>query len=196
MTLNRKRYAIPLSFLLSLSGTAATLELSSPANKVEFLAVGKPSALKIRGETKTDAIKQPLSGKLTVLGNQVTGNATYQLDALDTGIELRNSHMKEKYLETKKHPTAELKITKLELPAAKDGKVTAEKVPFTGQLKLHGVEKPVTGTVDVDNSANEANLTFQFDLQTTDYAIEVPSYLGIKVTDAVKVTTKVSGPLK
>ncbi len=175
---------------------AATLDLSHPSNKVEFLAVGKPSALKIRGETKNDKVKQPLTGILNVTNTDITGTATYALDALDTGIELRNSHMKEKYLETAKHPTATLKITELKLPAAKDGKVVQENIPFTGSLTLHGVEKSIKGTVNVDKTAEKADLQFAWELQTADYAIDVPSYLGIKVTDAVKVTTKVTGPLK
>jgi polyisoprenoid-binding protein YceI len=183
--------ALSIPFTLN----AATLDLTKTTNKVEFLAVGKPSALKIRGETKTEKVKTPLNGKLTITDSAVTGTATYHLDALDTGIELRNSHMKEKYLEIAKHPTSELKITELKLPAANAGKVKAEAIPFAGTLKLHGVEKPVKGTVTVDNSATEANLTFEFSLQTTDFAIDVPSYLGIKVTDAVKVTTKISGPI-
>ena len=141
-------------------------------------------------------MKEPLTGKLDVSDSAVTGTATYHLDALDTGIELRNSHMKEKYLETKKHPTATLKITELKLPAASDGKVKAEAVPFTGSLTLHGVEKSVKGKCDVDKTATNANLTFTWELQTADYGIEVPSYLGIKVTDAVKVTTTVAGTLK
>jgi len=174
---------------------AATLDLATSTTKVEFLAVGKPSALKIRGETKTEKVKTPLNGKLTFTDSGISGTATYHLDALDTGIELRNSHMKEKYLETAKHPTSELKITELKLPAATAGKVKADAVSFVGSLKLHGVEKPVKGTVSVDNSATQANLTFEFSIQTTDFAIDVPSYLGIKVTDAVKVTTTVSGPL-
>ena len=181
-------------FSCALAG-AATLELTHPDNKVEFLAVGKPSAIKIRGEMKTDKVKQPLTGKITFEGDKVTGNTEILLDAFDTGIELRNQHMKEKYLEVGKFPKASLKISEMKLPSA-EKEVTADDVPFSGMLTLHGKEKPVKGTAKVAKKADKADLTFKFEIATTDFGIETPSYLGIKVTDAVKVTTQVTGPLK
>lgn len=187
---------LPLSVLLTCSFvSAATLDLTHPENKVEFLAVGKPSAIKIRGEMKTDKVKQPLTGKLTIEGDKVTVNSEFLLDAFDTGIELRDKHMKEKYLEVGKYPKATLKITDMKLPSA-EKEVSADEVPFTGMLSLHGKEKPVKGTAKVAKKADKADLTFKFDIATSEFGIEVPSYLGIKVTDAVKVTTQVTGPLK
>lgn len=190
-----KFFVYPLSVLfLSQFATAASLDLSEPKNKVEFLAVGKPSAIKIRGEMKTDKVKQPLTGKLVFEGASVTGKTEFQLDAFDTGIDLRNQHMKEKYLEVGKYPKATMQITEMKLPSDKD--VTAEAVPFSGTLSFHGKEKPVKGTAKVEKKDRKVDMTFQFDIAAADFGIETPSYLGIKVTDAVKVTSNVSGLLK
>src|SRR5438046_2728106 len=97
--------------LMLLVGTALAADWNLPVGgkngEVEFLATGRPSALKIRGKIKEDA-KDALTGKLQVTGANVTGTAKLALDMLDTGIDLRNKHMKEKYLETGKFPTAEV----------------------------------------------------------------------------------------
>ena len=183
-----------LAFTLSEIVRAATLDLKTPENNVKFLAIGKPSAIKIRGETRTDKIKEPLTGNLQLVDNNLTGTAQFQLDALDTGIELRNQHMKEKYLETKKFPTSTLKITEMKLPASEPGKaVSAEGIAFSGTLNLHGQEKPFKGMANYERKDSKTNLIFVFEIAVTDFGIEIPSYLGIKVTDAVKITTKISG---
>ncbi len=185
---------VTLALSLGTTARASSIDLKTAESKVEFLAIGKPSAIKIRGETKTDKIKEPLTGKLQIVDNGLTGTAQFQLDALDTGIESRNGHMKEKYLETKKFPTSTIKILTMKLPADEPGKeVSLEGIAFTGSLNLHGQEKPIKGVANYEKKDSKTNLSFLFEISVTDFGIEIPSYLGIKVTDAVKITTKVSG---
>ncbi len=184
-----------VALFLSLPARAATLELNDPKNRVEFLAIGKPSAIKIRGEMKTEKIKQPLTGKLVFEGASVSGKTEFQLDAFETGIDLRDKHMKEKYLEVGKFPKAALNITEMKLPSA-DKELSADAVPFSGNLAFHGKEKMIKGTAKVTKKADKVDMTFQFEIPTADFGIETPSYLGIKVTEAVKVTSTVSGQLK
>ena len=71
------------------------------------------------------------------------------LRTLDTGIDLRNEHLRENYLEVGRGPgfdTATLSAIDLNgfNPAAPERKGS-----FTGLLTVHGVTRPVTGAFDV-----------------------------------------------
>ena len=44
--------------------------------------------------------------------NEISGMAKVDLNKLDSGIELRDEHLKEKYLHTKKFPDAMILINK------------------------------------------------------------------------------------
>ena len=176
--------------LLGFAGAqAATVQTTK--GHVEFLAVGKPSAIKIRG--KGDDLKS----ELQVKDKTVTGKLTFNLDSLNTGIDLRDNHMKEKYLETGKFKNAELDLKPVTLaqdPCKED--IKAEKVPFEGTLKLHGVEKPVKGDFDLTSKAVTGNSKVHFDSNISDYGIEIPVYLGIKVADKVENTVELDWTCK
>jgi polyisoprenoid-binding protein YceI len=152
-------------------------------SKVDFLSVGRPSAIKIRGEGSK------LEGKMTLDGQIASGRLIFDLDSLDTDISLRNKHMKEKYLETGKFKNAELTIEKMNVPPQlyeADAKPIA--VPFSGVLSLHGVQHPISGTSEVRMNKNAMTGTADFEIKLSDYKIEIPSYMGITVADVVKVS--------
>lgn len=171
------------------SAQAAVLQTSK--GHVEFLAIGKPSAIKIRG--KGDDLKSELEWK----DKQVTGKFTFNLDSFTTGIDLRDHHMKEKYLETTKFKNAELdlKAVTLAQDLCKDD-IKVEKAPFEGTLKLHGVEKPVKGEFDLTSKKGEGHTQARFTVNISDYAIEIPVYLGIKVADQVENTVELNWTCK
>src|ERR1700743_1526023 len=81
--------------LFSLTGFAAAKSIVfSPTGTVTFLAVGKPSAIKINGTGEA------AKGSLTLAAdNKASGVLTFNLKSLNTGIDLRDKHMKEKYLQ-------------------------------------------------------------------------------------------------
>ena len=164
----------------AMSAFAADLKLSK--GHVEFLAIGKPSAIKIRG--KGDALQ---SSALQFKDGKLSGHFVFDLSSLDTGIDMRNEHMKEKYLEVGKYKNAELELTPLDF--AQDickTDVKQDHTAFAGTLKLHGVEKPVKGEFDMKPGHSQAS----FNLNLTDYKIEIPVYLGIKVADQVATTVE------
>lgn len=156
--------------------------------RVSFLAVGSPSALKIRGELKEVNGKPALEGKLTLDGTKLAGTAKCKLDGFDTGIGLRNEHMKNKYLETPKFPEAEVALEPVTIPEAALAGGSAQ-VPFSGKLTLHGTTKPFTGTLTAKGKA----FSFEFPVALADHGIDIPSYLGIKVTKDVTVTVEADG---
>ena len=173
-----------LAGFLALSLNAASFDLSKAKSEVGFLAIGQPSSLKIKGVAQGE---KTVAGTFKIEGKTFSGRALLKLSSLDTGIEMRDQHMKEKYLEVQKFPVAELTVTDLS--------VGAKEAPFKGELKLHGVQKPVDGKATVQANGSELNLTFEFGLLLKDYAIEIPSYLGIKVANEVKITATAEGKM-
>ena len=185
--------------ILALFGSATfaaptVIHLEKAKSEVGFLAVGTPSAIKIRG--RADDVGQIVTGTFKWEKNSITGSAIMRLDTFSTGIEMRDKHMKEKYLETQKFPQSELTLTKLELPDSATGeKFELEKIPFEGQLTLHGIKKPVMGLVDIKKKGEKAELDFDFKFPLSNFGIEVPTFMGIKVTDDVQVTVAVETQL-
>lgn len=137
-------------------------------------------------EAKTAA----LTGSVITRANgspTLDGSLAVDLRTLDTGIGLRNRHLREKYLEVNKgtgFETATLSAIDLTglSPVAPAGKGS-----FTGLLTVHGVTKPVTGAVDVRRAGGGLRVTASFRLDLADYGIAKPRYLGIGVTNTVQV---------
>lgn len=154
-----------LSSSVALGDTAVTADVAAHVTGDKGLTIDA------KGGHATGTLKADGSGVLSC-----------KLDELETGIGLRDHHMKEKYLETGKHPTAELALAA--------GSLTGTEFDATGKLTLHGVTKPVT--VHVVRVGQTFRATFGLDLP--DYGVEIPSYLGITVAKHVDVT--VSGMAK
>jgi polyisoprenoid-binding protein YceI len=166
------------------------VDLDNGSGNVEFRATGHPSSLRIVGKGAAP------KGKFTVAGNQAQGTISFDLNSLDTGIEMRTHHMKEKYLETGKYQQATLTVSHLTLPEdIAISHFSAENIPFTGTLLLHGVQKPVSGTAKIEKTGDKVILSAQFGLKVSDYGIVIPSFAGITMADEVQVTVADSAPV-
>jgi polyisoprenoid-binding protein YceI len=182
-------FFVTLFAVLFASTAFANMQIVSQGKgKTEFHAVGHPSLLRINGEGAAPA------GKIEINGLNAKGLITADLSTLNTGIGLRDEHMKEKYLETQKFPKAELTITKAALPAGWSSKnPQASHIPFEGNLKLHGVEKPVSGTFDVSGSSTLLNTAATFTVKLSDFSINVPKYMGISIDNEIPITVSMAG---
>lgn len=160
----------------------ASSTLAVSPGQVEFDAVGWPSALKIHGKGAG------LDGRLTIEDGSVSGVIGFDLQALETGIALRDRHLKEKYLETARYPRATLTLSRVavdKVPAAET--FAPVSIPFAGTLSLHGVEKSVTGEAKVARAGRAVTTTATFAIDLHDFGIGVPSYMGITVAEKVQV---------
>lgn len=130
-----------------------------------------------------------------------TGSGTIVIDAasIDTGIELRNEHMRsEAWLDTEKYPT----ITFKTLNVKKTGTDTYR---VYGDLTMHGVTKKVTTTVTLkymkesDATRNAgfkgdvAQLRTKFNVTLADYGIKIPARAQGKVAPTVTISVSVYG---
>lgn len=167
------------------------------------LAAEAPSWRLERGEVKVLVPLKPggafaatttaLTGTLTLEGAKparLAGDVSMDLSTIDTGIALRNQHLKENYLEVAKgEGFNKAVLSEIKLPDV-SGETFDGTTPFTGTLLLHGVKKPVAGTVEVHSEGTSRRVRAEFPLIITDFAIEPPMYLGVGVGSKllVKVT--------
>jgi len=135
-----------------------------------------------------DARTTALSGSVTAAGSAaLEGNFAVDLRTLDTGIGLRNDHLRDRYLEVNRGPGYDTAtVSHIDLsgvdPHAPDGKGS-----FTGLLTLHGVTKPIAGSVDVRQARGDLRIKASFPVNLSDYGIPAPRYLGVGVANTVRI---------
>jgi polyisoprenoid-binding protein YceI len=168
------------------------LNFSSGTGSVTFQAVGRPAAIKINGEGEGP------KGSLKITDRKLSGDLSFNLTTLKTGIEMRDNHMKEKYLEVEKFPQSKLSIENLEIPADFNhgDEAHLKAVPFKGKLLLKNTTKEVQGTCDVDRKKQNTDVVAQFTIKLPDYGIEIPKYMGITVAEDVNVKVATKTPLQ
>lgn len=132
-----------------------------------------------------EAKTKTLSGEIAPAADQsgaVSGTLKVELQTLETGIGIRDRHMRNNYLEVEKGPgfsTAtidDIRVEKL------DGKTT-----FTGVLTLHGQKKKVSGAADLQQRDGRIKVQAQFALKVSDFEIPAPTYLGVGVRDEIQI---------
>ena len=132
-------------------------------------------------EAKTNAVtgevgvasgpEEPLKGELIV-----------DLQKLQTGIGLRDRHMKDNYLEVKRGE---------EFAAARLQQITVDalegKTSFRGVLMLHGERREVSGVANIKPTGDGYRVEASFPVSISDFEIPDPKYLGVGVKDQVQV---------
>ena len=165
--------AVSAALGITASGRAA---ISSPTDShVSFHASG-PAGLAIEGKTP-DLLVAEQDGNLII---------TVPLANLSTGIDLRDRHMREKYLEVPKYPNAVLTVARSVLKVPSSGEKLATDTP--GTLQLHGQTRPVTVHYEAKGDGGSIATSGSVHINMTDYGIQVPSYLGVTVKPEVDVT--------
>ncbi len=164
--------------------------LDTKKGNSEFLAIGRPAAIKIHGvgAGPSGEFEMTKDGQSWLL----SGQAVIDLDTFDTGISMRDHHMKEKYLETGKSKNAVLKFTDARFTQAVIDQGTSTVVPAV--LQMHGMEKPVEIQMKFANESGLLKSFCEFQLKISDFGIASPSFSGITMADNVqiKVETQVS----
>ena len=113
------------------------------------------------------------------------------LATLDTGIELRNRHLRDEYLEVERGPDfrrAVLSGIVLGDPPPTGG--GRRDTRFSGSLVLHGVQRAIEGEAELLRREGRIQVEAVFRLSLEAFGIPPPRYLGIGVRDAVEVTVR------
>lgn len=174
MSISQRFAIVSIVTLSALSGVAAADAAWSHSGerRASFKAVG-PGGLAIEGKGNDVSVKDH--------GNEIS--VIVGLDGMKTGIDLRDRHMREKYLETNKYPKATFTVekSKLKIPGGSE---------VEGKLQLHGVTKPIKVKYEAKGSDQSLNVQGTARLNMKDFGIQVPSYLGVTVKPDVTVSIR------
>jgi polyisoprenoid-binding protein YceI len=166
-------------FLFFITNVSVAQTFLTESGNVNFLS--KASLSEFNG------VSDKLNGLIDLSGNVL--DFYVDLNTLDTGIGLRDKHMRDNYLETEKYPFAEFTGKFNAIP----GLTIGSKIPVTanGKFKIHGVEQQiqVKGTLS-KNAKGELELEAGFEVLLSDYKIPVPKLVFYELAENQTVTIK------
>lgn len=125
---------------------------------------------------------------LREVADEGIGELYFEVDlaSLDTGISLRDRHMREDYLETDRHPWATFQGEVRDLRPQGDGSFF---VTAAGQFGVHGVTRDRRIECELGpEEAGRRGLTCQFPVDLADHDIEIPRVMFLKLAPEVSVT--------
>jgi len=104
------------------------------------------------------------------------------LTTVDTGIGLRNRHMRDNYLETDKYRMTnfEGRLTSVETISDNEYQVIVE-----GKMFIHGVTKQLQVEGKIFKTENGFHVQTNFPISLPDYNIEVPSLMFMKINEVM-----------
>lgn len=146
-----------------------------PKPKVSFFATGSPGFLSIEGKT-TD---------ITLVDDGEQLAFTVPIASVDTGIALRDQHMRDKYVQADQFPDLVLVLPRsaVAFPAEK-GRMSEGTVEAT--FTTHGVALPVTVTYTAKRKTESWTVSASFPFDVSKHGIEIPSYMGVTIDPAMQ----------
>jgi len=173
---------ISIFLLIALTAFNALGSVTVTKSEISFTAIGKPAFIKATGMMLFK------SSTLKVENNQLSGTILVDINKLNTGIDLRDEHLKEKYLHVTQYPEAKLEIQEIDLVEGTQNK------NVTATLYFHGKTKQLTIPLMVIKNKNQLKVSSDFELLLSDFGVELPSFQGI--TAANKVSLKVNSEIE
>jgi polyisoprenoid-binding protein YceI len=165
----------PLLRAVLIVGGLVHATITSSSGAAVLFSLQGTAGLHIEGKTQELAISER-DGELVF---------HVPLAGVDTGIGLRNRHMRG-YLDTAHFPQAELRVVRKSVVFPAPGKTTESDA--VGTLTVHGVSRPCSihyRVEQVGSGALRVHGTTRIDMR--DFGIDVPSYLGVRVDPGVVI---------
>ena len=107
------------------------------------------------------------------------------LTTLDTGIDMRNSHMRDNHLQTDQYPTATFRGGTATGTLSESG----GRVMISGTFHIHGVGREIEVPVEVTPGADGSlAVVAKFGVKLSDHNIPRPKFLFVKLADEQAVT--------
>lgn len=132
-----------------------------------------------------------------------TGKLIVPVNTMQTGIELRDKHLREKdWLDTESFPNITFdikKLTNVSIVSSGGGKGVA-KATAEGVLTLHGVAKPITATIEltyVEKAPSDVVMVkAEFNISLKDYNVQGrKGIIGSKVSDTIAMKATLFGSI-
>jgi len=180
---------------LVLSMALGGLEVAGAASNAKFEVEGTD-------ESRVQFVSNAPLEKISGVGHKVTGDldidpgaiskakGKIELDvaSIRTSVDLRDDHLRsDAWLDAKKYPKIKFELGKIE-GADKLTPNQAVDVKVKGKLTMHGVTREETATAKV-RWVPEKGIRIQanFKVNLTNYKIEVPSLVRLKVSDEIEL---------
>lgn len=117
----------------------------------------------------------------------VSGSELYfevDLGTLDTGIGLRNRHMRDNFLEVAKYPYATYKGHLVHAEPLSKGQVD---VAAEGTFSLHGVDRKMRVPCAVTSSGSGYRAKCSFSVRLSDFRIDIPRVMFLKLANDIEL---------
>ena len=122
----------------------------------------------------------------------LAGEVSIDLGTIDTGIALRNQHLRETYLEVGKGAGYDHAVLSDIHLADAEGDAFSGTTAFTGTMLLHGVKHEVAGKADLRPEGTGRHVRAEFPLNLGDFGIAPPEYLGVGVGSKLLVKVQLT----
>jgi polyisoprenoid-binding protein YceI len=180
--------AIP-AIACSLAGAAQfEVRAGEKGNRVVFVSKAAMESF----EGATDQVSGDIEADLAHLADSVRVRIEVDLASLDTGIGMRNKHMRENHLETDTYPKAVFTAGRIVSSTASAlNQAQPARITLAGQMSLHGVTREVQYDLALSiNPSGQLKVAGEFTIKLSDYDIDRPKFLILRLADeqAVRVT--------
>lgn len=169
--------ALALAFAVAIAPHHALAKLGNARNAAVLARTTATGSLRIEARTSELRVEEDPQGMVRI---------AVPLAGLDTGIALRNRHLREKYLQTDQYPNAELTVERGALAFPEPGQTTTRSL--AGTMKLHGASRSVTFTYSARRDGAAYQVHGAVRININDYGVDTPQFLGVKVDPRVDVT--------
>lgn len=182
------RSLVVVSLVLALVRSAPAAEFAiapNAASRIEF--VSKAPMETFGGKTR--AVSGSVSLDPAGLADSIDVQVNVDMSTLDTGIDMRNKHMRENHLETEKYPQATFRggrLSKLSATSLAEGQTVSGII--VGEMELHGVKKPMEAPIDLTLHKGALHVVSRFKIKLPDYNIARPQFLVMKLDEVQSVT--------
>jgi polyisoprenoid-binding protein YceI len=139
-------------------------------------------------EGKTHAVTGSVSLNAADLGDTLSILVRVDMATLDTGIALRNQHMRANHLHTDQFPAATFAGARIvEGSGALEAGVT-RRVVLAGTLTIHGVARAATVPIDLTwDGSDRLTVGAKFPVALADHDIPRPKFLMLKLGETQNV---------
>lgn len=135
-----------------------------------------------------EGITNQIDGYMYWEGDDLTNKSKLyfevNLDALDTGIGLRNRHMKENYLKTFRYPYAQFNGKVINEERVSESK---SMLKVEGEMFIHGVANKMIVEGRIDKNKPSYRIQTEFNIKLSDYKIEIPSLMFMRISEDIKL---------
>ena len=106
------------------------------------------------------------------------------LASLDTGIGLRNRHMRESYLETDAYPYATYSGRVVRVDAVAGGSFRAT---VAGELEIHGIRRPLDIPCDLTPEGTGYRVGCAWSVKLSEHDVRIPRLMFMKINEEIRL---------